>query len=110
MPLGLTPTTLASSIGALVVLLLVLLALVFPPLGFLVAILGFLISMTGGIWFIIVAFQDEPYHGILCLLCGPYALFYLLTHLDKTARPFFLQFAGTVIMFAGIALMGRGAP
>ena len=35
-----------------------------------------LFSLVIGLWVLVVAFQEGAAHGILCLLCGPYALYY----------------------------------
>src|SRR5262249_1973391 len=80
------------------------LAFVFPPLAFVPLVLGLLAMVAGGIWFLVIAFSDEVMHGILCLLCNLYSLYYLVTHFDECKNPFFLQLAGFALyMFAACA-------
>jgi hypothetical protein len=84
-------------------LLLVVVSLLVPLVSLLVMLLGAAMAIVGGIWFIIVAFQDEVMHGLLCLFVPFYALYYLVTHLDTTKQPFFLQLIGTLCMWVGAA-------
>jgi hypothetical protein len=64
-------------------------------------IVGWLISLVGGLWFLVVAFQEGPHHGILCLCLPFYSLYFLITHFDETKRPFFLNLIGFAITMAG---------
>jgi len=45
--------------------------------------LQMLFSLVIGLWILVVAFQEGAIHGILCLLCGPYALYYGLVRQDN---------------------------
>ena len=40
------------------------------------------------------ALQPTALEGLLCLLIAPYSLFFLATHFDQVARPFFLNLIG----------------
>jgi hypothetical protein len=89
-------------------LLLVVLSLLIPPVALLVLFLGAAMSVTGGIWFLIVAFQEDALSGILCLLLPFYALYFLVTHLEITKKPFFLQLIGTLCCWVSIARLEAG--
>jgi len=39
------------------------------------AMLGF--SLIVGIWLLVDAFQEGAMHGVLCLVCGPYSIYYV---------------------------------
>lgn len=69
--------------------------LLLVPIG-----IGWIVSLVGDIWFLIVAFQDSPGQGILCILCWPYQLFYLISNWEETQRPFFVALVGTGILMA----------
>ena len=71
--------------------------------------LGFLLSIVGGIWFLMVAFQDDVMQGILCWFVPFYSLFYLATHWEEEKMPFFTQLAGLALMMFGSCAVGVGA-
>ncbi len=45
--------------------------------------LQLLFSLVIGLWILVVAFQEGAAHGILCVLCGPYALYYGLVRQEN---------------------------
>ncbi|HBE68206.1 MAG TPA: hypothetical protein DDW52_08670 [Planctomycetaceae bacterium] len=65
-----------------------------PVLGVVVFILVLVsyavVQMAGGIWLVVVAFQEEPVQGILYILVPFYALFYLITRWDTCRVPFMM--------------------
>ena len=62
-------------------------------------------SSIGGIWLLVIAFQDEVMHGILCLLFSPlYSLYYIITHWEECKLPFFLQLAGSGLVALGVVV------
>lgn len=90
-------------------------AMAVPPLAFVLYGVGLLVQIAGSIWFLVVAFKDEVMHGVLCLLCGLYMLYYLATHFDETWRPFALIVIGTVMsvtasIIGGFAAQGMMGP
>jgi hypothetical protein len=62
--------------------------------------LGLILSFAGGIWFLVIAFQDSAMAGVLCLLVPFYSLYYLATNWDTTHRAFALQMVGTFMYMA----------
>ena len=72
--------------------------------------LGWLIAFAGGIWFLVVAFQDDAIQGILCLFVPFYSLIYLITHFEEVKKPFLVQVVGTALALGGLCAGGiRGA-
>jgi hypothetical protein len=77
------------------------LALIWPVAALLPIGIGWLLSAVGGIWFLIVAFEDSAASGLLCLFVPFYGLYHLITHFDEEQRPFFLQLAGFLLVMTG---------
>jgi hypothetical protein len=106
-------------IGVLVVgglgLILFGLAVAVPAIALAPIILGWLLVFAGGLWFLAIAFMEDPIQGLLCLCVPGYSLYFLIVNFDLVRRPFFLQVVGWVIMilsgvvfgFAAVALGGR---
>jgi hypothetical protein len=93
------------------------LGFVWPPLMFLAVGVGAILTIVGGIMFLIVVIQDDIVQVLLCFFVPFYSLFYLVTHFDECKHAFFIQMAGfgflTLSMFAGvgtIAVMGKPEP
>lgn len=75
-------------------------------LGMLLVVVGGLIAFAGGIWFLVVAFQESVLWGLGCFFFSfPVSLIFLIMHWDKAMKPFLVQLAGAVPMFLGIAIM-----
>jgi hypothetical protein len=85
------------------------LSLAWPPVAILPLAVGWLLSLAGGIWFLVVAFQDSPVAGLLCLCVPFYSLFYLVTHFEETKRPFFVNLTGAVLATVA-SCAGGGIP
>src|SRR5207244_2783805 len=60
-----------------------------------------LMATVAGFWHLIIAFQEGPMCGLLCLFVPFYSLYYLITRWDETQRPFFLNLAGAFLLIAG---------
>jgi hypothetical protein len=88
-------------------LLLVILTFIFPLFGLLALGFGWLVSIAGGLWFLVLAFQDSATEGLLCMFVPFYGLYYLLTHFEEVKQPFFLNLIGVGILMgtsvAGVA-------
>jgi hypothetical protein len=71
------------------------------------AILGYLVSLVGHIWFLFVAFSDSPRHGVCCFIVPCYAFVYFILNFEETKRPFFVELAGFIlVMLAHLAMEG----
>jgi hypothetical protein len=85
------------------------LTVAFPPAFVGLLFLGFGLSIAGHIWLLVVAFQDSPTSGMLCLLIGLYALVYAIMNLGETWRALLLQVLGFFVIisaFLGAAIGG----
>ena len=67
-----------------------------------ILIIGGLIMLYGSILFLIVAFQDNVFWGLACLLVPIAALFYLVKNWEETKSPFVIQVVGGLILGAGL--------
>ncbi len=94
------------AVVALIWLVSLPLAFVFPPIALVPIGLGCLLAFAGWIWFLIVAFQDEIIHGILCLVFTIYNLYYLLINFEETKFPFFVAVLGVLMIMSGCCAGG----
>jgi hypothetical protein len=70
-------------------------------------IIGYIVMAVGGIWILILAFQDSAMWGILCF-CIPLASFvFVFTHFEDAKKPFFVWLAGLPIYLLGAVLMSK---
>jgi hypothetical protein len=84
-------------------------AFLVPPLAILPLMLGWLMMMAAGIWFLVIVFQIDVMSAVLCFLCGWYALYFLCTHFQECKRPFYLNLTGVMIWFLGLMAGAGGA-
>ena len=73
-------------------------------MGVVLSGLGVLMVLVGGIWFLVLAFQEDVMWGIGCLLCGIVQIIFLINHIEETWKPFALQVAGIVLCVAGAGI------
>jgi hypothetical protein len=105
--------------GVVLILIGFVFSFVFPPVAAVLSILlygmAMLLMMGGGLWMLVIAFQDDVLQGLLCLFIPFYSLFYLITHFEDCKRPFFVQLVGFALMFGAACPLacagaGGGAP
>jgi hypothetical protein len=106
---GMGGTFIALGIVAAVCLVMVVVAIFVPVLAVVPIGLGWLISLAGGIWFLVCAFQDDLTQGLLCLFIPFYSLIYLISHFEEVKKPFFVQVIGVVLLMGGSCAGGFGA-
>ena len=70
-------------------------------MGDLIIILGFIIFVIGGFWFLVAAFRESIWWGLACLLVPIVPLFFLIVHWSEARKPFFLQLLGFAVMVIG---------
>ena len=75
-------------------------------IGMILFFVGAIVAFIGGIWFLIAAFQESVLWGLGCLVLGPVSLIFLILHWDVAGKPFLVQLAGVVPMFAGMMMLG----
>jgi hypothetical protein len=68
--------------------------------------IGILLAFAGGIWILVMAFQESIGWGLGCLVCGVVTLVFAITHWEEAKKPFFLYVVGVVLVVAGSALGG----
>ena len=90
--------------------------LAFPPVAFVGAgiggLIGFLLTLWGGLKILSNAFEVSPMTGFLYLICGPYAIYFLFSRWDINQHPFIINLLGTVVLIVSMAvggLAGAGA-
>lgn len=74
-------------------------------LGMLLMGIGFIVMAAGGIWLLVVTFQESILWGVGSLLLPLVGLIFVATHWDTAGKPFLIQLAGIVPLIAGMALM-----
>jgi hypothetical protein len=70
--------------------------------------LGWLICVYSGVCILVTAFRESPLQGILCLLCGPYQLVYIIMRWEQCAGFFFMNLGGSVIIGVGMGVLMLG--
>jgi len=75
-------------------------------LGLLFIFVGAVLSVVGGIWFLVVAFQESILWGLGCLLLGPVSLIFLILHWAEAKVPFLVSLGGTVLLILGLVVGG----
>ncbi|MEP6755531.1 MAG: hypothetical protein ABJA67_08530 [Chthonomonadales bacterium] len=68
----------------------------------------YLVSFGCGIFILIDAFKNEVWKGILCIVCGFYALYYALVEFEHEYKWQIIA-ADILCAIGGIALMAAGA-
>ena len=69
------------------------------------AFIGWLLCVYSGVCILVTAFRESPLQGVLCLLCGPYQLVYIIMRWDQCAGFFFMNLGGSVIVGLGVGVM-----
>ncbi|MDA3959467.1 MAG: hypothetical protein PF961_01660 [Planctomycetota bacterium] len=70
----------------------------------LLLIIGIVVALAGGIWFLVEAFKENILWGLGSLLFAPVSLVFLILHFRVAAKPFALQVVGLLIVAASIAM------
>ena len=71
---------------------------------------GLAIGLVGGIWLLVVAFQESVWWGIGCLLLPIVSLIFVILHWQEAKKPFLIQLAGVAFVILSIVLGGRAEP
>jgi hypothetical protein len=93
-------------IGFGVILLFLALSFISPVFALIPLLASVVLTLGGGIWFLVIVFKDNPVKGVLCMVIPLYSLFYLLSNFEEVKRPFFAQLAGVLLGFATTVAMG----
>jgi hypothetical protein len=74
-------------------------------MGSLLLILGIIISLVGGIWLLVLAFQESVLWGIGSIIVPFVSLIFVFMHWTEAWRPFVLSVVGSVLAMIGAMMM-----
>ena len=77
--------------------------------GLILWLIGMVLVAVGGIWLLVVAFQERVLWGLGCLLVPLVALVFVIMHWKEAGKPFLIELAGLVPLVAGAFMMGGEA-
>ena len=96
-----------AGIGIGSVLLFSAIGLAVPSAAFVGTAIGGLIGsalmMWGGIRLLMNAFEDDPITGVLYLMCGPYAIYFLVSRWSINQHPFLINLLGSLVWIIAMA-------
>jgi hypothetical protein len=72
--------------------------------------IGGIISLIGGIWFLVVAFRQSIWWGLGCLFIPFVSIIFLIIYWGDAAKPFFVSLLGAAIIVAVAILMPGAIP
>ena len=75
-------------------------------IGLILFTVGAALAVIGGIWLLVVAFQESALWGVGCLLFSPISIVFVIMHWEEASKPFLVQLAGVVPMVIGMLMMG----
>lgn len=78
-------------------------------IGSILAILGLVLLIVGGLWLLVKAFQKSILWGLGSLFIGPVLLVFAIMHWEACKKPFLIWLAGFVLAVAGSVLGGASA-
>ena len=81
------------------------LSLIHSVAGVLLILAGFGLASAGGLWFLVVAFQEDTTEGLLCLFVPFYTLYYTATRFDTVWPTLALQVIGLGMELLGILVI-----
>ena len=78
--------------------------------GMIIFIIGAIISVIGGIWFLVAAFRQTIWWGLGCIFIPFVWLIFLILHWGDAKKPFFVSLLGGVIIAVAAILMPESIP
>ncbi|GAC1332717.1 MAG: hypothetical protein NVSMB17_12210 [Candidatus Dormibacteria bacterium] len=76
--------------------------------GYVLIAVGAIVSLVGGIMLLIAAFRASIWWGLGSIFVPFVSLIFVITHWATSRRPFFIQLAGVVLVFVGVAIAAAG--
>jgi hypothetical protein len=67
-------------------------------------VVGAVVALAGGIWLLVVAFQESILWGIGCLLVPCIGLIFAIMHWEKAKKPFLIELVGVALATVGSAM------
>jgi hypothetical protein len=78
-------------------------------LGMLLLVVGLIIAAVGGIWLLVVAFQESILWGLGSLFIPLVGLVFVIMHWEVAKKPFLINIGGAVLIGLGTIMGGTGA-
>ena len=78
--------------------------------GMIILGIGGIISLIGGIWFLVVAFRQSVWWGLGSIFIPFVSLIFLIMHWADAKKPFFVSLLGAVIIVVVAILMPGAIP
>ena len=78
--------------------------------GMIILGIGGIISLIGGIWFLVVAFRQSVWWGLGSIFIPFVSLIFLIMHWADAKKPFFVSLLGAVIIVIVAVLMPGAIP
>ncbi len=75
-------------------------------MGTILMLIGGIGMFVGGIWLLIVAFQESILWGLGCLFVPFVGLIFVVMHWENAAKPFLVQIVFLVPYLAGLFMAG----
>ena len=66
-----------------------------------------LLATAAWIWIVVIAFGEDIFSGLLCLICGPYSLYYAITRWEECKTPFLASIAFSILGMAGNGIVAK---
>lgn len=77
-------------------------------LGLILLGIGVIVGLVGGIWILMLAFQESIVWGIGCIFVPFVSLIFVVMNWDEAKKPFLINLGGLALMILGSALGGGG--
>lgn len=72
-------------------------------------ILGLILLFGGGLWLLVLAFQENIWWGLGSLLVSPVLLVFAILHWHKSKTPFLIHLAGCALFAINLVEMSGGS-
>jgi hypothetical protein len=105
---GMSPLLIGGIAAGGVCLVLGLVAFFVPAVALIPILLGCGMVVIGGIWMLIVAFQDDLLQGILCWFIPCYVFYYVIVNWATEKNAFLTWVAGIALLMVGSCAGGVG--
>ncbi len=77
-------------------------------IGIVFLVVGVIVALIGGIWILVLAFQESALWGLGCLFVPFVTLIFVIMHWDKAGKPFLINLGGAAVMALGVVTGGVG--
>ena len=71
-------------------------------------VIGLIISMVGGVWLLVKAFQQSVMWGLGSMFVPFVSIIFVISYWDDAKQPFFISLAGTAFFIAAVAFGAGG--